>query len=102
MIDGVKLTHNASPNTHLKEFDFWETLVNAKTFERVTDHCTGELRGLKMKLTDRTHITGYRFDVRGSINKYLNCGKDNAGRFAFSDLVQSIDSLTDVTGVCAN
>lgn len=100
MIDGININTNVPKGSPVKGFDLWETLVNAKTMQRVTDHYTGNFRGLDLKLTGRGGgAGGYRFNIKGSLHKYANHGSHNADRFTFDRLQSSINSLTDVTGI---
>ena len=98
MIDGINISVNVPKDSPIKDLDLWETLVNAKTLERVTDHYTGNFRGLDLKLTD-SKGGGYRLNIKGSLHKYANSGKHNADRFTFDRLQNAISSLTDVTGI---
>jgi hypothetical protein len=102
VIDGINIAHHTPAKTHFLNMDFWETLVNAKSFQRVTDKYTANFRGLDLCLKERQSKDGYRFEAKGSLHKCYNEGLHNADQFTFDKLAQSIDGLTDVLGIAAN
>lgn len=102
MIDGINITHYTPENTHLKSWDIWETLVNTKSLQRVTDTDSANFRGLDMCMKQRQSKDGYRFELKGSLHKYYNYGLHNYNQYTFNKLVQTINGLTNVIGISAN
>lgn len=99
MIDGIDITYfTDDENTHLLQFPCWEILINEKTGKMVNDTRTANIRGLNLKLKP-SKFGGFNLLINGSLHKYFNMGETNTTPFTFLNLVQSIDSITDILGI---
>lgn len=102
MIDGVNISYSAAKTSHLLHLDNWEILVNEKTKLPINDNRTARFRALDMQLKPKLSKDGFNFIINGSLHKYFNKGLHNYDQFNFNNLVQSIDSLSDVLSISAN
>gem|GEM_PF-2797766 len=77
---------------------FWEILVNESTGLPVNEFKTAKLRAIDFKLKPSSY-DGHILIANGSIHKFFNTGTHNADQFTFSNLSQSLDSLSDIFGI---